>query len=134
MAAPPTLITPSVERMLNQFREIEAQYKMSGHPYWKQHSDYFRWWMNNYLQWAEGTVSANSQYINRFVSDYSRTNPELVAMQAKLQTIKGQGPKLEDTYRTDKEAAETSPRDFSPYYIKGGVILGVAALVAVLSL
>lgn len=41
---------------------------------------------------------------------------------------------MEDVYRTNAEAAETSPRDFTPYYIKGGVILGVGALVAVLSL
>ncbi len=134
MAAPPPPYRGGLEGVLESYRQAESQYRISGHPFWKQHSDYTKAWMNNYLQWMEGTVSANSQYINRFVSDYSRTNPELVAMQAKLQTIKGQGPKLEDMYRTDKEAAETTPRDFSPYYIKGGVILGVAALVAVLSL
>lgn len=130
----PSQVLGGVEAVLETYRQAESQYRISGHPYWKQHSDAMKAWMANYLQWMEGTVSANSQYINRFVSEYSTTNPDLVAMQAKLQTIKGQGPVLEDTYRTNKEAAETTPRDFTPYYIKGGVILGVAALLAVLSL
>jgi hypothetical protein len=122
------------DQVLVSYRTNMSTYKMTGDESAKYAADQAKRWVTQYLQWMEGTVSANSQYINKFVAEYSTANPELAAMQTKLQTIKGQGPKLENTYRTDKEAAETTPRDFSPYYIKGGVILGVAALLAVLSL
>ena len=134
MATPADPYSPSLDRVLEAYRYCEAQYKMTGDPYWKRQSDNAKTWMTNYLRWMEGRVTTNSDYINRFVSEYSKTNPELSAMQTSLKTIKTQGPQLENTYRTDKEAAETTPRDFTPYYVKGGVILGVAALVAVLAL
>jgi hypothetical protein len=121
------------DQVLTTYRTNMATYKMTGSAAAKTAADNAKGWAVQYLNWMEGTVSANSEYINRFVGEYARTNPELVAMQAKMKTIKTEGPRLENVYQTDKEAAETSPRDFTPYYIKGGVILGVVALVAVLS-
>ena len=121
------------DQVLTTYRTNMATYKLTGDASAKTAADSAKGWALQYLQYLEGTVSANSEYLNRFVSEYSTTNPELVAMQAKLKTIKSEGPRLENVYKTDKEAAETSPRDFTPYYIKGGVILGVVALVAVLS-
>lgn len=122
-----------VNQTLASYRTNMASYKMTGDASARIAADSAGKWLTQYLQWLEGTVQANSQYVNRFVSEYSKTNPELVAMQSKLQTIKKQGPELENTYRTDQEAAETTPRDFTTFYIKGGVILGAAALVALLA-
>lgn len=121
-------------QVLTTYRTNMATYRMTGNASAKTAADQAKAWVTQYLQMLEGSVAANSQYINRFVAEYSTTNPDLVAMQTKLQAIKREGPTLENTYRTDKEAAETTPRDFTPYYVKGGVILGVAALLAVLSL
>lgn len=121
------------DQVLTTYRTNMASYKLTGNASAKTAADNAKAWVVQYLNWMEGTVAANSEYINRFVGEYSQTNPELVAMQQKMKTIKTEGPRLENVYMTEKEAAETTPRDFTPYYIKGGVILGVAALVAVLS-
>lgn len=119
---------------LERYRTAMSDYRMTGNPGSKTTADAWKTWATQYIQSLEGTVAANSSYLNRFVAEYSTTNPDLVAMQTKLQSIKTEGPALENTYRTNNEAAETTPRDFTPYYVKGGVILGVAALLAVLSL
>lgn len=107
---------------------------MTGNPSYKTAADSSKNWITSYIQWLETTVATNSNYINKFVADYSTTNPDLVALQEKIKKIKTEGPKLEDDYLTGKEAAETAPRDMTAFYIKGGVILGVGALVAALSL
>ena len=120
-------------QVLTTYRNNMTTYRMTGDPSAKSAADQAKAWVTQYLRFLEGTVAANSQYVNRFVAEYSTTNADLVAMQNRLRTIKGEGPKLENTYQTDKEAAETTPRDFTPYYVKGGIVLGVAALVALLS-
>lgn len=122
-----------LERVMAAYRTNMTQYKMTGRPEYKRGADIAERWLSQYLQWMESSVTSNSNYINKFVADYSTTNPDLVALQQKIKTIKTEGPKLEDAYLTDKEAAETSPRDMTPYYVKGGVILGIGALVAALS-
>lgn len=121
------------DRVLAAYRINMARYKMTGNASFKTAADNSKNWITTYLRWLEGSVAQNSNYINKFVADYSTTNPDLVAMQKEIQKIKTEGPKLEDTYLTDKEAAETTPRDMTSYYVKGGVILGIGALVAALS-
>ena len=120
-------------RILDAYRHEMTNYKITGSSGAKEKVDRLERWIAEYTKWAEDNVTANSRYIDKFVKDYSTTNPDLIAMQKKIQKIKTQGPELEDTYLTDKEAAETTPRDLQPYYIKGGIILGVAALVSVLT-
>lgn len=125
--------TAHFNQLLGTYRSNMATYKTTGDISARTAADSAKAWIVNYLRWTEGTVAANSSYINRFTAEYARTNPELVAMQSQVQKIKTKGPELENTYRTDKEAAETDPIDFTPYYIKGGLILGIAALLAVVS-
>ena len=122
-----------MERALTMYRTNMAKYKMSGNASFKTAADTSRDWIIAYTKWLENSVNSDAKFIDNFVKEYSTTNPDLVEMQKKIKKIKVEGPQLEDTHLTDKEAAETDPIDLSPYYTKGGVILGVAALVAVLS-
>lgn len=119
-------------QLLTTYRTNMATYKMTGDNSARIAASQAKDWITNYLRWAESTATANATYINRFVSDYSKTNPELASMQSQMRTIKSKGPELENTYRTAKEAAETDPHDFTPYYIKGALIVGIGALLAVL--
>lgn len=128
------MATPDIfERELQRYRTFATKYKLTGDALTKVLADQQRAWFNAQVAYMEQTAASKSSAINTFVRDYSRTNPDLLSMQSKMKSIKEEGPKMEDVYRTNSEAAETSPRDFTQYYIKGGVILGVGALVAVLS-
>jgi hypothetical protein len=124
--------TAHFNQLLTTYRTNMATYKMTGDYSAKIAAYQAKSWITHYLRWAEATASANTNYINKFVSDYSKTNPELASMQSQMRKIKVKGPELENTYRTAKEAAETDPRDFTPYYIKGALIVGIGALLAVL--
>jgi hypothetical protein len=124
----------SFEQTLGTYRAWMSIHKATGSIPAKTAADNAKAWILNYLQSVEKSISANTAYINKLTTDYSKTNPEIVAAQRTIEKAKTEGPKLENTYMTDKEAAETPARDFTDYYIKGGVLLGIGALVAVLSL
>lgn len=122
------------ETTLRRYRTHATQYKLTGDAAAGTAANSLQKWLNDYMVWLESNVAGQSARIDTFVRDYSRTNPDLISMQKSLQTIKTEGPRLEDVYRTNAEAAETTPRDYTSFYIKGGVIVGVGALVALLSL
>lgn len=120
------------DTVAKRYRDNMAQYKMTGNATFKTAADNAKRWMEYYVQWQEAAAGRNMNYIDKFVKDYSTTNADLQAMQRAVKKVKEQGPKLEDTYLTNKEAADDTPRDFTTYYVKGGVILGTLVLVSVL--
>jgi hypothetical protein len=109
-----------------------AQYKMTGDAASKAAADTAKQWMQYYVQWQEGVARKNTTYINKFVNDYKSTNQDLIKMQKTVKNVKEQGPKMENVYLTNKEAADDTPRDYTPYYVKGGIVLGTLVLVSVL--
>jgi hypothetical protein len=109
-----------------------AQYKMTGDAASKAAADTAKQWMQYYVQWQEALAGKNADYINKFVNDYKSTNQDLIKMQKTVKNVKEQGPKMEDIYLTNKEAADDTPRDYTSYYVKGGIVLGTLVLVSVL--
>ncbi len=120
------------DTVAKRYRDNMTQYKMTGDAAAKTAADSAKQWMMYYIQWQERVIRNNSNYINKFVTDYSTTNKDLIDMQTKVRAIKTEGPKLEDAYLTSKEAADDTPMDFTPYYVKGGIVLGTLVLVSVL--
>lgn len=109
-----------------------AKYKMTGNSSFKTAADVAKDWMMYYVRLQETAIQQNTDYLSNFIRDYSTTNKDLQSMQATVRKIKTDGPKLEDAYLTNKEGANDAPRDFTPYYTKGGIILGTLVLVSVL--
>lgn len=124
--------TTYFDRVANTYRDNMAQYKMTGDAAAKSAADTAKQWMQYYVQWQEALAGKNTDYINKFVNDYKSTNQDLINMQKTVQNVKEQGPKLENIYMTNKEAADDTPRDYTPYYVKGGIVLGTLVLVSVL--
>lgn len=134
----PTIATRSsppstLDTVLEQYRTVLVNYKLSGNSALRQQVDSYKQWLDTYVQslQRQGQDQANS--IQEFVSSYQATNPELVEMQKQLKVIQEEGPKLQDQYETEQRAQEEEPIDFTQYYVKGGLIAGVAALLGVLS-
>ncbi len=109
------------------------EYKTTGNSAFKTQVELDKKWLNDYVQWLRTQSDAQSKSIRDFVANYQNTNPELVKMQSQMQKVKEQGPKLQDEYETTKEATKEEPLDFTAYYVKAGLILGVAGLIAVVT-
>jgi hypothetical protein len=67
------------------------------------------------------------------MDDYETANPDLLEMQAKLKEIREKGPTLQDAYETEKQADEEEPIDFTMYYVKAGLAVGIAAVVGLVT-
>lgn len=124
--------TAYFDRVAINYRDNMTQYKMTGNAASKAAADNAKRWMQYYIRWQETLAGKNTAYINKFVNDYKSTNKDLIKMQKTVQNVKEQGPKLENVYMTNKEAADDTPRNYTPYYVKGGIVLGTLVLVSVL--
>jgi alkyl hydroperoxide reductase subunit AhpF len=119
--------------VLNRFKSNLTEYKATGNSAYKTAIDTDKAWLDAYI----GSLQAQSQQqqnaITQFVAKYEQTNPELVQMQKQMKEIQAEGPKVQDLYETEKEATKEEPIDYSTYYVKAGLIVGVGALALLVS-
>ena len=119
------------ETVLTRYQQNLTDYKVTGNAGLKPVVDVDKTWLDSYVASLDQKSQQQQAFIQRFMKDYQNTNPELVEMQAKLKEIRTKGPVLQDAYETEQQAKEEEGEtiDFTPYYVKGGLILGVAAVV-----
>ena len=110
-----------------------AEYKTTGSAAIKTAVDRDKMFLDQYLEYMNTRVTGQQNEIRTFMNNYEKANPELLQMQQELKQIQTEGPKLQDIYETEKKAQEEEPIDYSPYYVKAGLIVGVGALIALVS-
>ena len=121
------------ETVLARYQQNLTEYKVSGNSGLRPAIDTDKAWLDSYVASVDQQSQQQQTYIQRFVDEYKNTNPELVAMQEKLKEIREKGPVLQDAYETEKKAVEEEPIDYTPYYVKAGLIIGVAVVVGLVS-
>jgi flagellar biosynthesis chaperone FliJ len=117
------------ETVLARYHRNLTEYKVTGNAGLKPVVDVDKTWLDSYVGSLNQKSEQQQSYIQKFMTDYQNANPDLLEMQAKLKEIRTKGPVLQDAYETEKQAQEEEPMDFTPYYVKAGLIVGVAAVV-----
>lgn len=117
---------------LELYRNNLTEYKLTGNSAFKTAADSAQAWLESYVKSLEQQAKDQSISINKFVAQYEKSNPELAELQTRIKKVQEEGPKLQDVYETEKEAQEEEPVDFTPYYVKVGLIIGVLAVTAFL--
>ena len=115
--------------VLARYQQTLTEYKVTGNAALKPAIDTDKKYLDSYVANMERKSQQQQAFIQNFVKEYQNANPELAEMQEKIKEIKQQGPVLQDAYETEKKANEEEPIDFTPYYVKAGLIVGVAATV-----
>ena len=130
-----TPMEPSTEFeiALDLFKKYMTAYKTTGNEGNKTAADEAKKWIDDYLKGMGDQVETDTAYIRRFVSEYKETNPELIKMQETIRKVKEEGPKLQDTYETEKKAIYVEPYDVQQFYTKAGILGGIAAILAVVA-
>jgi hypothetical protein len=116
--------------ILARYHQSLTEYKTTGNSAFKTQVEMDKRWLDSYVRWLQLKSDQQGKSIQSFVSQYQNTNPELVKMQAQIKKVKEEGPKLQDEYETGQEATKEEPPDFTMYYVKVGLILGVTGLIA----
>ena len=121
--------------ILARYQQNLTEYKATANSALKPAVDADKQWLDSHVAYLERTSRNQQSFIRKFVNDYQRTNPELVEMQAKLKEIREKGPVLQDAYETEQQAKkeEEIPEDYTSYYVKAGLIVGVATAVWLVS-
>jgi flagellar biosynthesis chaperone FliJ len=119
------------ETVLARYQQNLTDYKVTGNAGLKPVVDVDKTWLDSYVASLNQKSQQQQAFIQKFMADYQNTNPELVEMQNKLKEIRAKGPVLQDAYETEQQAKrdEVEEVDFTPYYVKAGLIVGIAAVV-----
>lgn len=120
---------------LNVFRDNLLEYKLTGNAAYKTASDGAKSWLDQYIQSLNLQVTQTADSLNTQVASYTSANPELTKAQSDFQTLKTEGPKMEDRYQTIRRQMSQSSEapDTTNLYVKGGIAAGLVLGAVVLS-
>lgn len=122
------------QKALELYRKNYLEYKTTGESTYKIAYQNAETWIKLYLEKLQKRVDDDSTYVDKFLEDYERSNPEMMEMQKKMKIIQDKAPKLQQQYETEKLATQPPPPpDMTSFYIRGGVIAGVLGVMAALS-
>jgi hypothetical protein len=123
--------TSEFEKTLELYKKNLVEYKVSGNAAYKVASDTAKKWLDDYLKFLEEKAEKNKKEIQEFVDNYDKSDTELASLKKDMREIRKEGPALQILYETEKEAEVGVEVDYTSYYAKGAVLVGVIALVAV---
>jgi flagellar biosynthesis chaperone FliJ len=113
---------------VNLYKKNYLDYKLTGLAEFKTAYENAQAWITKYLSQLDKRITEDKEFVSKFVTEYQNTNPELTALQQQMQTIRTEGPKLQDRYETERKMREAAPEDYTSYYVKGGVILATIGI------
>lgn len=122
-------------RTLDLYKKNLVEYKTSGNAAFKVAADNAKKWLDDSLKTMEDRAEKNKKEIEDFVKNYDKNNAELASLKKDMRAIRQKGPELQVIYETEHESRkqEEVPVDYSQYYIKGAVLIGVGVLAVVAS-
>jgi PDZ domain-containing secreted protein len=123
------------EKTLDLYRKNLVEYKVSGNAAYKVASDTAKKWLDDSLKTMETTADKNKKEIEDFVKNYDKSDTELASLKKEMRSIRKEGPELQVLYETEHKSQkeEEVEIDFTTYYTKGAVLMGVIGLAAVAS-
>lgn len=122
--------------ILEAFKKHTLNYKLTGNSAYKVAATNAEVWLDAYIKSITDATNGKADYVDKFVKEYANTNPELDKMAKQIKKVREKGPKLDNVLTTQLEAKDrlAEPEDMTTYYIKGGVVGTVLAIIAVVSL
>ena len=123
------MATQDFNTVLARYQQNLTDLKVTGNGGLRPAVNVDKAWLDSYVASLERKSQQQQTFIQKFMAEYQTTNPDLIAMQKKLKEIRKKGPILQDAYETEQQAKEEEPIDFTPYYVKAALIVGIAAVV-----
>jgi chromosome segregation ATPase len=122
-------------RTLDLYKKNLVEYKVSGNAAFKVAADNAKKWLDDSLKSMEEQAEKNKKEIEDFVKNYDKSDAELASLKKDMRAIREKGPELQAIYETEHESRkeEEAIVDYSQYYIKGAVLMGVGVLAVVAS-
>jgi hypothetical protein len=119
---------------LELYRTNYVQYRTTGRSEYKIAYENAERWIQLYLEQFTNQITSGREFVNTFLRNYSTANPDMETLRTRFQTIRTEGPKIEDEYLTLKRLNEQTPEpESTSYYVKAGILAGLLGSIFVLN-
>ena len=127
-------VPTELQTALEAYKTNYAAFKVSGD---ESYRTAYRNALRSANQIIDNSISVsqtNDQYIQKFLSDYEKTNPEIVSLHRESQKIKQEGPKLQDELARSKQIHQRAVIEVneSGLYVKAGIVVALLVVVGII--
>lgn len=117
-----------VRTMLKNYSTLMVSYKTTGQSSYKAAADLSLDALKKHIRELDAKAEADAKKVTKFVDTYETNNKDINNLRSQLRSIRKQGPKLEDQYETQKKINESIPETKKNYWLKVGLIAGLAVI------
>lgn len=128
-----TGIPIQLQMALQAYKTNYAAFKVSGDAAHKTAYENALASANQIITQSMNVNQSNDQYIQNFLSDYQKTNPEIINLQNESKKIREQGPKLQDELARSKQIHQRAAIEVneSGLYVKAGIVVALLVVVGI---
>ena len=124
-------MTASLNEMLSTFRSATLAYETTGNPSLKPAADRAKAAIENYIGQLNNTVRQRDSQLRRYVDSRTGVPNEVRQLSEKSKEIRQNTNQIAAKYLVASNLTEATPIDWSQYYVKFGVIAGLAGALAI---
>ena len=138
MSTPPvpssTQSPTDFSQALELFRTNYAQYRATGRAEFKIAYENANAYITSYLDSMQREIEKDRTYVTNFVSNYETANPDLVKLRSQFETIRKEGPAVQDQYATIRRVKSEVPEvSYTDVYVKLGLVVALIGLLVVVA-
>jgi len=123
----------SLQTALEAYKTNYAAFKVSGNASYKTAYENALATANRIINQSMTVNQKNDQYIQKFLSDYEKTNPEIVNLSKESKKIQDRGPKLQDELVRSKQIHQRAAIEVNDtaLYVKAGIVVALLVVVGI---
>jgi uncharacterized protein YdeI (YjbR/CyaY-like superfamily) len=128
-----TSIPRELQTALDAYKTNYAAFKVSGDTAHKTAYENALASANQIINQSMTVNQTNDQYIQNFLNDYQKANPEIINLQNESKKIREQGPKLQDELARSKQIHQRAAIEVneSGLYVKAGIVVALLVVVGI---
>jgi hypothetical protein len=123
-------MTTDLNAMLGTFRSAEMQYRLTGDPKFKPAADRAKEAVETYLSTLSNRLEQREQQLKKYVDSKTGTPAEVTRLSKESEKIRETTNKVASDYLVSANMTEPIPIDWSQYYVKGSIVVGLVAAIA----
>jgi hypothetical protein len=123
-------MTTDLNAMLSTFRSAEMQYRLTGDPKFKPAADRAKDAVETYLSTLSNRLEQRERQLKKYVDSKTGTPAEVTRLSKESEKIRQTTNKVASDYLVSANLVEPIPIDWSQYYVKGSIVVGLVAAIA----
>ena len=128
-----TGIPSQLQSYLEAYKTNYAAFKVSGNIAHKTAYENALSSANQIINQSMTVNQTNDQYIQKFLNDYEKANPEILNLQKESRKIQDQGPKLQGELVRSKQIHQRAAIEVNDIalYLKAGIVVTLLVVVGI---